>query len=163
MALKEEFKSLYDEKPFAILFEDKSFKNIGFEIVTDSIKYIYHFNVSTPAFTDTLTKYRFNTARMLSFISGLQKIQCTWITNLDYYENFTQYYLVLMAVRNSALNKTFKGESYCTLAFFEKPQPFDENGRFLDRDDPERRRQINGSELYRVNEKVGYAITKHFR
>lgn len=157
------YKQLYNEKPFAILFENKSFQNISFEIITDSLKYIYHFNLSEPAFADTLTRYKFNTKKMQGFIADLQKIQCTWITNVDYYENYTKRYLVLMSVRNKALNNTFKGESYCTLAFFERPQPADEKGRFLDRSDRKRTRQINGFELLRINDRVGYAITKQYR
>lgn len=163
VGLTNTYKQLYNEKPFAVLFEDKSFKNIGFEIITDSLKYIYHFNLSEPAFADTLTRYRFNTKKMQGFIADLQKIQCTWITTLDYYENLAKKYLVLMSVRNKALNQAFKGESYCTLAFFERPQPFDKRGRFLDRSDKKRRRQINGAELFRVNDRVGYTITKQYR
>lgn len=161
--LKDQFRQLYDEKPFAILFEDKSFNNIGFEIITDTLKYIYHFNLTQSNFTDTLNKYNFNSTKMLAFINGLQKIQCTWITNLDYYEDFKKHYLVLMAVRNKALNNTFKGESYCTLAFFNRDQPFDAKGRLLDRADKKQTRKINDAELYRVNARVGYAITKHYR
>lgn len=161
--LTKDYNALYTEKPFALLFETKDFQNIGFEIITDTIKYIYHFNLLQPNFTDTLKQYRYNLQKMKLLIEDMQQIQCTWITKLDYYENFDKRFLTLLAVRNKALNNAFKGESYCTLAFFDRPQPFDEKGRLLDRADRRRNRQINGYKLNRVNDRVGYAITKNYR
>lgn len=161
--LRKQYNDLTREKPFALLFETKDFNNIGFEIITDSIKYIYHFNLEQNNFIDTLKKYHYNVGKMESLIKNMQALQCTWITKVDYYENLTERFLTLMAVRNKALNSTFKGESYCTLAFFEWPQPYDEKGRFLDRADRKRNRMINGYKLNRVNDHVGYAITKHYR
>lgn len=162
-ALRIDFKNLYNQKPFALLFEERTFTYINFEFISDTLKRIYHFNINEPALEDSLKRYGYNYGGILKLISEMKQIQCTWLTNLDYYEDLQQRYLVLMAVRNNALNKTFKGESYCTLAFFENPQPFDENGIFLDRADRKRRRQINGYILHKVNDNVGYAITKYYR
>lgn len=161
--LRKQYNDLYRKKPFALLFETKSFDKINFEMLTDSLKYIYHFDLKKTDFADTLKKYNYDVVKMQSLVKSMQDIQCTWITKVDYYENLTEHFLTLMAVRNKALNSTFKGESYCTLAFFERAQPFDEKGRFLDRSDKRRNRTINDYKLYRVNDKVGYAITKHYR
>lgn len=163
LSLKDQFRQLYDDKPFSLLFEDKNFSEISLEIITDTIKYIYHFNYKDAALQDTLHKYRFNTPKMMSFIQDLKNIQCTWVTNLDYYEDKQKKYLVLMAVRNKALNSTFKGESYCLLTFFNSPQPFDAKGRFLDKSERKHNRRINGSVLHRVNNQVGYSIARHYR
>lgn len=161
--LTKDYNALYTEKPFALLFETKDFNDIGFEIITDTVKYIYHFNLLQTNFTDTLKHYHYNLQKMKQLIEDMQQIQCTWITKLDYYENFDKRFLTLMAVRNEALNIAFKGESYCTLAFFDRPQPFDDKGRLLDRADRKRNRQINGYKLNRVNDRVGFAITKNYR
>lgn len=161
--LRKDYNNLYSAKPFALLFETKEFNNIGFEIITDSIKYIYHFDLAQTNFQDTLLKYDYDVPKMKSLVKNMQDIQCTWLTKLDYYEDLNKRYLTLMAVRNKALNSTFKGESYCTLAFFERPQPFDEKGRFLDRSNRKRNRTINDYKLQRVNDRVGYAITRHYR
>jgi hypothetical protein len=163
ISIKTRYKKLYNEKPFSILFEEKTFNHIAFEFLTDTVKYIYRFNINETAFHDSLIAYHFNPNPILNLIKDLKEIGCTWITNLDYYENYSKRYLVLMAVRNKALDNTFKGESYCTLTFFEYPQPFDEKGIFLDRADSKKRRQINGHILHKVNDTVGYAITKHYR
>lgn len=163
VTLKDRFKKIYSTQSFSILFEEKKFAQIAFEHITDTAKYIYRFNINQPSTKISLEALGFDGTEMMEFIHDLKKVGCTWITNLDYYENYEKRYLVLMAVRNKALNKKFKGESYCTLAFFEKSQPFDDKGRFLDRSEKKRKRQINGSYLYRLNDKVGFAITRHYR
>jgi hypothetical protein len=107
--------------------------------------------------------YQYNTPAILKLIKEMKEIQCTWINNIEYYVNLERRNLVMMAVRNRALNKAFKGESYCTLVFFERSQLFDEKGIFIDRADKKGRRQLNGYLLRKVNDSVGYAITKVYR
>ncbi|WP_300597994.1 hypothetical protein [Niabella sp.] len=162
-AIKNDFSQLYTEHPFSILFEEKSFSQITFEFNEDSIKYIYHFNIHQPAFTDSLVAHHYNAPAVKKLVDDMRAIQCTWIANVDYYEGFQSRKLVQMSVRNKALNNKLKGESYCILVFFEAPQPFNNKGIFLDRSDRKRRRQINGNLLKRVNDKVGFAITKQYR
>lgn len=161
--IKADFSRLYAQHPFSVLFEEKTFTNISFEFNEDSIKYIYHFNLSEPAFTDSLEAHHYDVPGIKKLVEDMRAIQCTWIANVDYYEGLHARKLVQMSVRNKALNNTLKGESYCTLIFFETPQPFNSKGIFLDRSDRKRRRQINGNVLKRVNDKIGYAITKQYR
>ncbi|MCD2422806.1 hypothetical protein LQ567_08540 [Niabella pedocola] len=162
-AIKDDFSRLYAQHSFSILFEEKTFTNISFEFNEDSVKYIYHFNINEPAFSDSLKAHRYNAAAVKKLVDDMRTIQCTWIANVDYYEGFQARKLVQMSVRNKALNNKLKGESYCILVFFERPQPFNNKGIFLDRSDRKRRRQINGNLLKRVNDKVGYAINKQYR
>lgn len=162
-SIKDDFNRLYTRHPFSILFEEKTFSNISFEFNEDSIKYIYHFNIHEPAFTDSLKAHHYNAEEVQKLVEDMRAIQCTWIANIGYYEGLQARRLIQMSVRNKALNNTLKGESYCTLVFFERPQPFNNKGIFLDRSDRKRRRQINGNVLKRVNDKVGYAITKQYR
>ncbi|MGJ7032863.1 hypothetical protein [Niabella hirudinis] len=162
-SIKNDFNRLYSQHPFSILFEEKTFTNISFEFNEDSIKYIYHFNIYGPAFTDSLKARHYNAPQIKKLVEDMRAIQCTWIANVDYYEGLQARRLIQMSVRNKALNSTLKGESYCTLVFFETPQPFNNKGVFLDRSDRKRRRQINGNVLKRVNDKVGYTITKKYR
>lgn len=161
--IKEDFKKLYQEHPFSVLFEEKTFTAIAFEFNEDTIRYIYHFNINDPGFTDSLAAHQYNPIAIKQLINKMRAIQCTWITHLDYYENLQPRSLVQMTVRNKALNSKIKGESYCTLIFFEAPQPFNSKGIFLDRSDKKRRRQLNGHVLRKVNNYVGYAITRRFR
>lgn len=163
-AIKNTYSDLYKQHPFSLLFEEKSFTNISFEFIEDTIKYIHHFDLNKPQpFIDSLKAHNYKAPEVKKLVDDMRAIQCTWISTIKYYENLQPRSLVQMAVRNKALNSKLKGESYCILVFFETPQPFNEKGIFLDRSDKKRRRQINGSTLRRVNDKVGYAITKHYR
>lgn len=163
-AIKNIYTGLYKEHPFFLLFEEKSFTKISFEFIEDTIKYIYHFDLNKPQpFIDSLKAHNYEAPKIKNLVDDMRAIQCTWISTIKYYEDLQPRSLVQMAVRNKALNSRIKGETYCILVFFEKPQPFNEKGIFLDRSDKKRRRQINGSTLRRVNDKVGYAFTKHYR
>ncbi|MBZ4187779.1 hypothetical protein [Niabella beijingensis] len=162
-SIKDQFARLYEQHAFSLLFEEKTFTNISFEFNEDSVKYIYHFNLNEPAFADSLQARHYDVAAVKKLVDDMRAIQCTWITNVDYYEGLQARKLVQLSVRNKALNSRIKGESYCILVFFETPQPFNDKGIFLDRSDKKRRRQINGNILKRVNDHVGFAINKQYR
>lgn len=161
--VKDLFVKLYQEKPFAIAYTDKKFNEIGFEILTDSLKYLYYFDLTQINFRDTLQKFGYNEQRILQLLSDLKTLNCTWISDLDYYENYQKKSLVLMSFRNSVGKARLKSQRYCVLAFFERSQPADGNGIFLDRANRKRHREIMGYQLYKINDKLGYAITKKFR
>lgn len=161
--VKDHFQKLYQEKEFAIAFTDRNFNEIGFEILTDSIKYLYYFEVNGSNFSDTLQKYGYNVHEIMELLVELKNLNCTWISNLAYYEHYQKMNLVLMSFRNSVGKAKLKRQRYCVLAFFDKPQPADEKGIFLDRSNRKRQREIMGYQLYKINDRLGYAITKKFR
>ena len=131
-SIRSRFKQLYDKNPFSLELNDKKLTRIGLEIHTDSIRYIYDFKMSEPYLFDTLHKYQFDVEQMNELISDMQKANCTWITNLDYYEKREKKFLVFISVRDKKLTAFLKPEKYFTLAFFDQPQPYDERGRLLD-------------------------------
>ncbi|MFT3904548.1 MAG: hypothetical protein QM727_15355 [Niabella sp.] len=161
--LRETYEDMYAANPFSIMFEDKKFKFISFERLTDSVKYVYQFDLSANDFADTLHKYHYKTDEMLRFVSELKHIGCTWITRLDYYEKYKPRYLEFMAVRHKKLNKLLKGERYCTYTFFDRAHPYDDKNRFLDRTDRRGLLMVNNSRIFRIKDSVGYAIVKHYR
>jgi hypothetical protein len=162
-SIQQRYKSQYDEHPFSIEIKDKTFKTVGLEIITDTIRYIYSFDIADQSMQDTLTKYRFNASIVNSIIEDMQKIHCTWLTNLDYYESLQKKYLVFLSIRHKKLESIFRKDKYFTLAFFNTPQPFDNKGRMLDRKDRKQLRKINGAVLFRLDNKTGYALTATFR
>lgn len=158
-----QYQEIYDHRPFSIEFKNKTQSRIGIEIHTDSIKYIYNFWLDEPFLIDTLRKYEFDLKVMGQLISDMQKTHCTWINKLDYYEKRQKKYLVFLSVRDKKLDAFLSSEKYFTLVFFEQKQPADEKGRLLDNDDRQRKRRINGEIFRRINDKVFYAVTGHFR
>ena len=144
-------------------FKNEVQSRISIEIHTDSIKYIYNFKLDEPFLQDTLRKYDFDIKAMNHLISDMQKTHCTWINNLDYYERREKKDLVFLSVRDKKLDAFLSSEKYFTLVFFEQKQPVDEKGRLLDNDDRKKKRRINGEIFRRINDKVFYAVTGHFR
>lgn len=158
-----QYKRIYDGRPFSLEFKNEVQSRISIEIHTDSIKYIYNFKLDEPFLQDTLRKYDFDIKAMNHLISDMQKTHCTWINNLDYYERREKKDLVFLSVRDKKLDAFLSSEKYFTLVFFEQKQPVDEKGRLLDNDDRKKKRRINGEIFRRINDKVFYAVTGHFR
>ena len=163
LSIRDKFKDIYDKNPFSLEIKGTKLKSIGLEIHTDSIKYIYSFGMDEPFLFDTLHKYQFDVKAMSELINDMQKTHCTWITNLDYYENREKKFLVFISVRDKKLNAFLRSEKYFTLVFFKQPQSFDDKGRLLDMDDLKTIRLINGGVFRKINDKVGYALTGKYR
>lgn len=162
-SMEQRFKQLYREHNFSLEIKDKNFEQVGLEIISDTLRYIYDFSIDEPSLTDTLYKYKFNAPAVVDLVHDMQKTHCTWITNLDYYEKQEKKFLVFISIRHRRLESVFKKDKYFTLAFFDSPQPFDKNGRLLDKKDRRELRKINGAILFRINDKVGYALNDKFR
>jgi hypothetical protein len=162
-SISQRFKQLYAEHPCAMEIADKSFLNIEFEIITDTVKYIYSFIIDEPRFIDTLQKFHFNVKGIISLIKDMQALHCTWITNLDYYENYDKKYLVFLSIRHKQLKAFLRPEKYFTLAFFDRPRRFDVKGRLLDNQDRKRLFRINGGLFWKIDERTCYSMSNNFR
>ncbi len=162
-SIRTRFKQLYDKNPFALELHDNKLTRIGLEIHTDSVRYIYDFKTAEPYLLDTLHKYQFDVNEMNELINDMHKANCTWVTNLDYYEKRQKKFLVFISVRDKKLNRFLKSEKYFTLAFFDQPQPYDERERLLDSEDLKKNRLINGEIFRKINSTVSYALTGKFR
>jgi hypothetical protein len=163
LSIRQQFKELHDKHPFSLELKDQQLRQIGIEIHTDSIKYIYTFRTDEPYLLDTLYKYQFDVKPMSDLINAMQQAHCTWITNLDYYEKRQKKFLVFISVRDKELHAFLRSEKYFTLVFFDEPQPFDEKGRLLDKEDLEKPRRINSSIFWKINDRVFYALSGQFR
>ncbi len=163
VSIKQRFRSHYQERPFSIEIKDKAAEQVGLEIITDTVRYIYTFHVNDPALADTMRKYQFNIPFMFDLIDDMRKTHCTWLTNLDYFEDLKKQHLVFLSIRHYRLESLFKKDKYFTLAFFENPQPYDQKGRLLDRANRKELRRINGAVLFRMKDKTAYALSSDFR
>jgi hypothetical protein len=156
------YKALYEKHPFSVEIKDKNFAQIGLEIITDTIKYIYSFD-HEPALIDTLERYNFDVQAVSTLINDMQRVHCTWVTNLDYYEKGQEKYLVFISIRDKKLKAFLKSEKYFTLAFFDSKQTFDEKGRLLDKVDRKNIFKINGGVFFKLNDRVCYSVAGNFR
>ena len=162
-SIQKRYREHYRERPFSLEIKDKDFSQIGLEIITDTVRYIYNINLDDPALNDTLRKYRFDIDVMESLLKDMRTTQCTWLTNLDYYENLKKQQLVFISIRHRRLESFLRKDKYFTLAFFEYKQPFDERGRLLDRANRKQLRRINGAVFFKMKDDVAYAISNDFR
>ena len=157
------FEKLYEKNPFALEIVDRRFSRINLEIHTDTVKYIYNFNLPEPFLIDTLRKYGFDTRDMNGLLQGMETAHIAWISKLDYYEDEQLKFLVFLSVRDRKLTALLRSEKYFTIVFFKEAQPYDVRGRLLDRDDLEKNRLINGEVYRRVTDSVFYALSGRFR
>jgi len=148
---------------FSILFTDKSFKHVSIEIATDTIKYIYEFELNEKRLGDTLIKYHLPVNETEGLITAMKAIKCSWISNLDYYEDEKKGSLVFMSIRSKSFNIPLVDKKYYILTYYAQPQYYDSEGRLLDRKKRRRLRRINKDIFYRINDKVCYTVSNLFR
>ena len=161
--IEESYKALYPLGPFNVGFTDREFKTVSLEIITDTLSYIYEFNIEEPRLRDTLTAYNLNAAKINALIKQMHDIRCTWINHSDYYVDEKKHTLILMSIKPVALKSLFSYAKYYVLTYFPQPQYFDSEGRLLDKRTLRRLRKINGEVFKRINSKVCYSVTGHFR
>ena len=161
--IEESYKKLYQEQPFTVAFTDRDFKIITLEIITDTLSYIYQFDINEKRLTDTLVAYHLNDSKITELIQQMKSIRCTWVNKLDYYVDEKKNTLILISVKPVALNALFSYKKYYTLTYFPQPQYFDSAGHLLDKRKVRRLRKISGEIFIRINDRVCYTISGNFR
>ena len=162
LSIKDRFKKIHRLRPFSFEVEDKNFSEVGIEIITDTIRYIYHFKPGENNLADTLQAYHFNVAEMLTLFTDMKQMRCTWITNLDYYEKGQEKFMVFLSLRHYKLGSDRK-EKYFTVVFFDQPQFFDNKGRLLAKEKSRTIMKINGQIFYKINNRVFFTLSGTFR
>lgn len=158
-----QYKELYSKRPFSMHTQGKEFDHASLEILSDTMNYIYDFDLRENKINDTLKKYRFDSIAIRQFIHDMQTLNCTWVTKLDYFENRQKKYMVFLSIRHRKLESLFKKNKYFTLAFFDEAQPSDNEGRLQDRRNRRNLRKINGANFYRINDRIFYSVSRTFR
>lgn len=161
--IEQQFRELARHKKFSIAFTDRAFNFISLELHTDSIRYIYSFDIREQRLQDTLFKYGLPVTGMMELIYTMRSIQCIWIDDFTYYSNNQPHSLVFMSIRHIAFHLPFQNEKYYILTFFAQPQYFDSEGRLLANRQVRKLRRINDDIFRRVNDKVAYTISERFR
>lgn len=151
------------KKPLIIDFADKDFSYVTLQIKTDSLRYVYEFNLAERTIDDTLLKFGYDTTTTMQLIHKMQAIKCTWINTRDYYVDGIKQNLVFMAIRLQRFSIPFSNKKYYILTFYKQPQYYNVDGLLLDKRNRKRLRQINGNDFYRINDKVCYTLSTSFR
>lgn len=162
-AIQSRYKEQYNKRAFSIEFTDKTFKHVSIEMFTDTIKYIYEFDVSENRMNDTLLKYKLPVTEIKDLIAKMQQVKCTWINNLDYYIAEKKERMVFLSFRPKLLNVPFANKKYYILTYFTQPQYYNSEGVLLDRRHRRKLRKINNDIFKRVTDKVAYTISDRYR
>jgi hypothetical protein len=158
-----QYKKLSADRPFSVEYKDRNFNQISLEIIKDTIRYIYKFRLDEKNLADTLDKYQFNTAEVVSMIQDMRTVHCTWINKMDYYVDRARKSIIYMSVREKRLDSWLKAEKYYTIAFFEDRQYYDNRGRLVEKPGDSTPMRINYALYRRITDHVCYAITENFR
>ena len=161
--IEESYKNIFVVKPLVIEFTDNDFNYVIIEIKTDSIRYIYEFNVNANNLKDTLVKFGFDSNEVLKLIFDMKQIKCTWINTLDYYVEDKKLNLIFMSMRPVYFDLSLAKRKYYTLTFYKQKQYYDTEGRLLDKKNRKLLRIINNEIFWRINDRVCYTISNHFR
>lgn len=161
--IEETYKKLYLQQPFSVAFTDRSFNTVSLQIITDTLNYIYLFEVNEPRLTDTLLTFHLDAPKVVELIKQIQAIRCAWINNYTYYVDEKKNSLIFMSIKPLALSTPFSYKKYYILTYFPKLQYFDSTGNLLDKKKPGRLRKINGEVFKRINDKVCYTVSGFFR
>ena len=162
-SMEDTFRNAYQKKPFSIEFTDRSFNRVSLELITDTLTYIYEYQVGEPRLQDTLKKYGYDTTAINYLIRTMQNRECTWIDNLDYYTDTTKHSLIYISLWPRRFNFAFVNKKYYILTYFQQPQYFDSEGRLLVGRRRRHIRKINGDVYHRINDRVCYTISDRFR
>lgn len=163
-SIERSYIGLYDQRPFSIAFSNKNFNSFSIEIITDTIKYIYDFDAGEERLRDTLLKYNLSPEGINGLINTMQSIRCIWVNNMDYYSNTGQAYsAVYMSIRPRAFSFPFAYKKYRILAYFKRPQVFDEKGILVDSRRRKNIRKLNNNIFRRITDTVCYTVSSLFR
>ena len=157
------FRNAYQVKPFSIEFTDRSFDRVSLELITDTLTYIYEYQVGEPRLQDTLKKFGYDTTAIGYLIRNMQQRECTWIDNLNYYTDTARHSLIYISIWPKRFNWPFVNKKYYILTYFQQPQYFDSEDRLLVGRRLRRIRKINGDVYQRITPKVCYTISDRFR
>jgi len=157
------FRGAYQLKPFSIEFTDRSFNRVSLELITDTLTYIYEYQVGEPRLQDTLKKFGYDTTAINYLIRTMQGMECTWIDNLDYYTDTAKHSLIYISLWPRRFNFAFVNKKYYILTYFQRPQYFDSEGRLLVGRRLRHIRKINGDVYHRINDRICYTISDRFR
>jgi predicted nucleic-acid-binding Zn-ribbon protein len=162
-SIKETYAQQYPNAPFSVAFSNKDFNSFSLEITTDTIKYIYDFNVGEERLNDSLIKYKMSPEGIATLVRLMQSIRCIWINNQDYYVNGNYHSAVYMSIRPRAFSFPFAYKKYEILAYFNRPQVFNEKGILMDGRRRKTIRKLNNNTFRKITDRVCYTVSSLYR
>jgi hypothetical protein len=153
------------KKSFALGFTSLDFTSVSIELKTDTVRYIYDFNIDEARMNDTLSRFGYDSTSVQQVIANMKALRSTWINTLDYYVDGRPGTVSFISIplRQFSFFPLMQKRKYYVYTFYDRPQFYDEQDRLLDRRSSKRLRKINGQTFHRINDRVSYTISGKFR
>ncbi len=161
--IEQSYIKLYLQKPFTIAFTDKKFETLSLDIITDSLTYIYEFNIKEKRLLDTLIKFNLKATEVTELINKMRSIHCTWVNKFDYYVDDSKKSLVFISIKPVNNNNLFSNKKYYIITYFPQKQYYDKEGRLVNNRRQKQLQKVNGDIFKRINDTVSYTVSSTFR
>ena len=150
-SMQQLYQKTNEMQKFSIGFIDNRFNCISIELITDTLKYLYNFNMGEPRISDTLAKFRLDGSGLLKLVSLMKSVHCIWITNIDYYESEKKNILISFSIKPKRSISFLLANRYYRLLYFPVIQNYKKN------------RLLGNDKIMKINARVAYTISAAFR
>jgi len=146
------FKGLYKTQPLSLGFSSRSFKSIGVEINTDTVRYVINNDQSINLFYLGLETFQYDTIALRKIYQKMYDIKALWIGRSHYYYEGRQQELTFLSFRSVMFGNPFLDRQYYALLFLDEKNV-----------DPEKEKAIAAAGFKKVKGNIYYTIADNFR
>jgi hypothetical protein len=146
------YDGLYQTQKLTLGFSDRGSKHVGFDIITDSIRYSLNNEESERVFYMAIDSFKYDTANLRRLYLDMYRIKCIWLGKEHFFYQGIEQEVVYLTFRSAKFGNPFLDRKYYALVIFDPGFINPETTRFIEK---------NGYK--RVNDHVYYTITDSFR
>jgi hypothetical protein len=146
------FKGLNKTQPLSLGFSSRSFKSIGVEINTDTVRYVINNDQSLNLFYLGLETFKYDTIALRKIYQKMYDIKALWIGKSHYYYEGRQQELTFLSFRSVMFGNPFLDRRYYALIFLDYKNI-----------DPEKENAIAAAGYKKVKGNIYYTIADNFR
>jgi hypothetical protein len=146
------YEELYSTQPFSLGFSDRSYKYVGMDIKTDTVRYAMEIEESEKAFFYAIGAFKYDTVDLRRLFVKMKEIKCIWLGKDNLFYKGREETVVFLSFRSVALGNPFLDRKYFMLMFF--------NPGFIN---SETTMEIEKHGYKKVNDHIYYTIAEAFR
>ena len=151
-----EIRKLYDElykkQPFSAGYMDRSLKYFVMEVTTDTVRYLYNSDRGRNQLYETITKFKYDTSKLVSIYSKMKEIECLWLSKSSFFIEGNREKVTYLSFKSASSGGPFKENKYYILIFLTRPFT-----------SPEIKKRIKRGDIVKIDELVYFTIGNRFR
>lgn len=161
--IKQTYEVNYRRNAFSIIFQNKGLSDFAIELTTDSLTYIYRFQLHDERLTDTLKKFNINPDEITGMIDQMVSIHSLSVQTFNYYWKATKHSMVHISTDPKPLSIHIIPKKYFVFGFFPELQYFNSKGLLKGSADTDVLLFIGGLNYHKINDSTGYSSHNKFR